>query len=102
MRSTLKYSFAVVILAALPVLGGSQRKSPVMFCTSDSKDSGLVCMCLMYHPDFCSEEGPLPSCCRATEKNSKATGGCHCCGSGKKAATVVERGMYIDDRLERD
>ena len=76
------------------VFGAMAQRPRAQFCTVDSRDAALRCMCLSYHPDFCSEEGPIPSCCRAGEDKTKATGGCHCCGSGKKAATVEERGTY--------
>lgn len=93
-------SFIVLLLAIATIaLAGVPLPQRPNYCSSDSEDPSLKCMCLTYHPDaeFCKDETlPLPSCCKATEKDSKAKG-CICCAK-KKAATVAERGMYIHHR----
>ena len=81
----------IAFLASTLLLGFA---APVKrdFCTSDSHNGTVMCYCLSYHPDFCSEEGPIPSCCKVTEQGTKAHS-CQCCKSGKPK-TVEEYGTY--------
>lgn len=87
----------VLFVTAASFAGALAQKPRTDFCTADGSKGTVACMCLSYHPDFCSEEGPIPSCCKVTEEGSGAHE-CHCCGSGKKAATVEERGSYVHIR----
>ncbi len=64
--------------------GGSLavQRIPRNFCTSDNKDPDLYCTCTSQHPDLCSSDDPMPSCCRTTEAKAKAKG-CGCCSQKK-------------------
>src|SRR5215813_9745745 len=82
--------------AAFPVPKVSQ---PYCRPAEETKDPKLACLCLHYHPDpeFCKDEtAPIPSCCKAGEKNSGVKG-CLCC-AGAKAALTSEHGTYIHNQ----
>lgn len=94
----MKAAFLLSFLAASTALGlMAQRPKPPEYYTPDSKDEGLKCVCLSLHPDFCSTEGPIPSCCRAAESGTKAKD-CRCCKSGKPADPKI-RGTYTHERM---
>lgn len=82
----------VFIVSAILVGASAPLPAKKDFCTTDGKGGTVECYCLMYHPDFCTEEGPIPSCCKVTETGTKAHS-CHCCPSGKPK-TVEEYGSY--------
>src|SRR5262245_46003511 len=68
-----------VLLAV--TLGFAAQKPPRQFCTTDGRRGSVMCYCLSFHPDFCTEEGPIPSCCKVAEEGSKA----HECDAARAA-----------------
>jgi len=79
-----------VLLAV--TLGFAVQKPPRQFCTTDGRRGSVMCYCLSFHPDFCTEEGPIPSCCKVAEEGSKAHE-CRCCKSGRPK-TIEQDGTY--------
>ena len=73
-------------LLILILLAASSIEPPkLQYCLPEGQtdDPALSCPCTRLHPELCMTEDPLPNCCRATEENTKAKGGCHCCGQHK-------------------
>jgi hypothetical protein len=100
--------FVLVLLAFAFVSSASPYKA-AKYCTPKQGDAnfcgnqsgpGNGYTCLHWHPDeeFCMEENaPLPSCCRATEKNNSGITSCACCSSvhgGKRIINVKDVGWY--------
>jgi hypothetical protein len=100
----------LLILALFAVPSAAPYK-PAKYCTPTQgaatwcglqPGNGNGYTCLHWHPDeeFCMDENsPLPSCCRATEKDS-GMAGCACCSSvhGSKRIDVGKVGSYIHHR----
>ncbi len=90
--------------AALPISSVkycTPVQGPKSFCGNQA-GQGNGYTCLHWHPDeeFCkSEDEPIPSCCRAAEKDSGYTG-CACCRSvhGSQRIDVQKRGSYQHNR----
>ncbi len=98
-------------IGLLSYAGGLGGITAVKYCTPEQgaktwcgnqSGSGNGYTCLHWHSpeEFCLDENaPLPSCCRATEKDSGYTG-CACCRSvhGSQRIDVQKRGWYTHDR----
>jgi hypothetical protein len=86
------------IFIASTVFAGAAQKRPRdgSYCTPDGGKGAVRCgnvsymACIEIHPDICSLEDPMPSCCASSSESPDRTAQyCQCCAKKKASVKIT-------------